>query len=140
MAELLRPADAPGGDRGAAAGSLYGATDSASSSARADSGGTDLDGEGRDLEAGLADGVGAAAVGAATGLGEGAAAGPKVKKGKKEKKPKKPQMKDDIKTSMASERTFFKVRAAWGGGGGGRRWRGAAGRTRVRAADACACG
>jgi len=139
MAELLRQADTPGSDRGVTAGSLYGATDSASSSARAEGGGTDLDGEGRDLEAGLADGVGAAAVAAATGIEDGAEGGKKVKKGKKEKKPKKPQMKDDIKTSMASERTFFKVRAAWGGGGGGR-WRGAAGRTRARAADACMCG
>ena len=41
MAELLRQADTPGSDRGVTAGSLYGATDSASSSARAEGGGTE---------------------------------------------------------------------------------------------------
>ncbi|GAB0492003.1 hypothetical protein MMPV_003261 [Pyropia vietnamensis] len=139
MAE--REAEPSGSDRGAAGSSLYGATDSAASSARADdesltaagggggsrgSGGgggggrdgdggdgsvTDLEVEGGDLETGLLGAAAAAAaMGVATGTenGEAEAGEKKGKKGKKGKKAKKPQMKDDIKTSMASERTFFK--------------------------------
>lgn len=137
MAE--REVEPSGSDRGGTGSSLYGATDSAASSGRADddsltpagggdgsrgsvdggrrdgdgSGGsaTDLEAEGGDLEAGINGATAAAvAVAAAAGTqdGEAEGSGNKGKKGKKQKKAKKPQMKDDIKTSMASERTFFK--------------------------------
>lgn len=153
MAE--REVEPSGSDRGGTGSSLYGATDSAASSGRADddsltpagggdgsrgsvdgcrrdgdgSGGsaTDLEAEGGDLEAGI-NGATAAAAAVAAAAGtqdeEAEGSGKKGKKGKKQKKAKKPQMKDDIKTSMASERTFFKVclscrQSPWGGGRGG---------------------